>query len=245
MPSRSVLRCGYVLVMNPPELLLCDNGINKDFGHCDPKRCSGKKLQRFGMIEELKVGARFRGAVLSPKGTICVSPSDRGLVESAGLAVVECSWARLEEVPFSRIQSVNDRVLPYLIAANPVNYGKPWRLNCVEALAAALSIVGLDDMSERLLAKFGWGHSFTALNQEFIDRYRTCHSAEDVLSMQETILAELQDEYIARHPPETDGELLPRDIISPAEDSDDESTPTKNTSTVETDALGNSAVVIV
>lgn len=54
--------------------------------------------------------------------------------------------------------------MPYLIATNPVNYGKPWRLNCVEALAAAFYIVGHDDYGAKLLEKFSWGHSFWTMN---------------------------------------------------------------------------------
>jgi pre-rRNA-processing protein TSR3 len=117
-----------------------------------------------------------------PKGNLPVSPADRDVVAQAGVAVVECSWARLDDVPFGKIRSPNERlckymlmlggegilicwaVVPYLIATNPVNYGKPWRLNCVEALAAAFYIVGLNEYAEILLSKFSWGHSFWKVN---------------------------------------------------------------------------------
>ena len=36
-----------------------------DFGHCDPKRCSGKRLMRFGMMREMHVGQKFAGVVIS------------------------------------------------------------------------------------------------------------------------------------------------------------------------------------
>jgi pre-rRNA-processing protein TSR3 len=47
--------------------------------------------------------------------------------------------------------------VPFLIATNPVNYGKPWRLNCVEALAAGFYITGHDDWAEVLyVSSFAW-----------------------------------------------------------------------------------------
>jgi pre-rRNA-processing protein TSR3 len=55
--------------------------------------------------------------------------------------------------------------VPYLLATNPTNYGKPWRLNCVEALAAAFYIAGFDAYAERLLSGFGWGGSFWKVNR--------------------------------------------------------------------------------
>ena len=36
-----------------------------DFEHCDPKRCSGKKLSRHGLISCIRIGQKFRGIVLT------------------------------------------------------------------------------------------------------------------------------------------------------------------------------------
>ncbi|KAN0084623.1 protein of unknown function (DUF367) domain containing protein [Tylopilus felleus] len=166
-----------------------------DFDHCDPRRCSGKKLARLGLIKELKIGVRFRGVVVSPNATSVMSPADRDIIAKDGLAVVECSWARLGDVPFSKIASPHERLLPYLLATNPTNYGRPWRLNCVEALAAAFYITGLDQHSETLLSGFGWGDAFWKVNRAYLEKYRTCKSSEEVAAMQDTILAELANSY--------------------------------------------------
>ncbi|OCH87616.1 DUF367-domain-containing protein [Obba rivulosa] len=166
-----------------------------DFDHCDPRRCSGKRLGRLGLMEELKVGQRFRGIVVSPKGTQVISPADRDIVLKNGIAVVECSWARLDDVPFSKIASPHERLLPYLVAANPVNYGKPWRLNCVEAVAAAFYITGFNEYGDHLMSKFGWGSSFFEINKHLFARYQSCTSAAEMEQVQTQMLEEMESSY--------------------------------------------------
>jgi len=206
-----------------------------DFDHCDPRRCSGKKLSRLGLIKELKVGTRFRGIVVSPKGTQVINPSDREIVLKAGLAVVECSWARLDDVPFNKIASPHERLLPYLLATNPTNYGKPWRLNCVEALAAAFYITGFDAYAERLLGAFGWGGAFWEVNRTFFEQYKKCQDAAEVNATQERIIQELErswEEARKREPLHSEyGEDLlvanPNHRLEPDEDSEEEEVPSE------------------
>lgn len=165
-----------------------------DLNHCDPKKCSGRKLLRHGLIKNLKLGQRFPGLVLSPVGVNCVSPKDRQIIETSGIAVVDCSWARIDETPFSRMKSPHPRLLPFLIAANPINYGKPCKLSCVEAIAAALMIGGLKEEAKFYLSKFSWGHSFLELNEELLALYANCQSSEEILQVQQKYLEDNEKE---------------------------------------------------
>ena len=166
-----------------------------DLNHCDAKRCSGKRLMRLGLMRELHVGQKHPGIVVSPKAKTIISPADRELLEQYGAAVVEASWKRIEEVPWSRIGGAHQRLLPYLIAANPTNYGRPWRLNCVEALAACFAICGRPEWAEEILSTFSYGAAFLEINEAVLKRYAACKDEEGVKRAEEAWLAKIENEW--------------------------------------------------
>ncbi|GJQ13670.1 hypothetical protein GpartN1_g5461.t1 [Galdieria partita] len=162
-----------------------------DFQQCDAKRCTGRKLLRFGLVSNLDVKRTFRGIILSPEGSTAFSVQDAEIVLKYGLAAIDCSWAKLDEVPFEKLSKAQPRLLPFLIAANPTKYGKPLQLSCVEAFAAALTIMHKRDQAERLLEKFGWGNSFWQVNQSYLSAYEACATSTEVVNMQFKFLKEL------------------------------------------------------
>ena len=124
-----------------------------------------------------------------------LSQADRELLERYGAAVVECSWVRIKEVPWSRIGGKCERLLPYLVAANPVNYGRPWRLNCAEALAACFYVCGRPEWATDILQHFSYGQSFLDVNAQLLKRYAACASEEEIKTVEEKWLAKLEREY--------------------------------------------------
>ncbi len=130
-----------------------------------------------------------------PNAKRILSGADRQLLEQYGAAVVECSWVRIKEVPWSRIGGKCERLLPYLVAANSVNYGRPWRLNCVEALAASFYICGHSDWAEEVLQHFSYGKPFLEINSQLLKRYAACTSEEEVKKAEELWLEKIEREY--------------------------------------------------
>lgn len=163
-----------------------------DMQQCDPLKCSGRKLARMGFVETLTLHKRFNGLILTPEGKQCVSPQDKELVSSYGIAVVDCSWAKLENTPFGSMKGNHPRLLPYLVAVNPINYGRPCKLSCVEAFAATLYITGFKEIGEILLKKFKWGPNFFELNEELLDAYANCDCSADVIKSQNTYLKKIE-----------------------------------------------------
>ena len=72
------------------------------------------------------------------------------------------------------------RRLPTLLASNPVNYAKLHKLSSVEALAAALYIMGFKNYAGRILASFKWGETFLTLNREPLEDYSKVETAAEI-----------------------------------------------------------------
>ena len=160
---------------------------------CDPRKCSGCKLRRFGLVREV-LQVRFlpkRAVVLNPFSEVAFSPADRERVEKFGLAALDCSWEHAEKVLLKHVRGTS-RCLPILVAGNPVNFGKATKLSTVEALAAALFIVGFEEQATELLSIFKWGHTFLEINRERLESYRDACSSTEIVELQKGFMAELE-----------------------------------------------------
>jgi len=136
------------------------------------------------------VGRLPPGAViLNPFSERAFSPADCERMERKGLAGIDCSWVYANDVLklFTRRAS---RCLPYLVAANPVNYGAPTKLSTVEALSAALYIIGHKRKAERLLSIFKWGLGFITLNQELLESYAEAKDSGEIVKLQKQIMSQ-------------------------------------------------------
>jgi pre-rRNA-processing protein TSR3 len=161
---------------------------------------------KIGLMRELHVGQRHNGVIITPNGKSVVSPADRETLETYGAAVVECSWARMKEIQWGKVGGRCERLLPYLVAANSVNYGKPWRLNCAEALAAAFYICGHPDWAEQIMEPFSYGAAFLEINSSLLRKYAACADAAEVKKTEKEWMERLEREY-ADSREEGDGDM--------------------------------------
>ena len=120
--------------------------------------------------------------------------------------------------------------VPYLVAANSVNYGRPWRLNCAEALAACFSICGHEDWAHEVLTHFSYGETFLEINSQLLKRYAACTNDTEVKQAEENWMAKIEREYADNRREGVDGEKedlwkggnLNRRPIPDSDDSDEE-----------------------
>jgi pre-rRNA-processing protein TSR3 len=140
-------------------------------GQDDPKKCSANRLVK------LKLASPVYRRSQVPKGTLILNPYaskiitrlDNDSVQRYGLMIIDCSWKKAETVFSARRDE--GRKLPILLAANPINYARPGILSSLEALAAALYIVGFRKEAQEILRIFKWGPHFIELNQDPLDSY--------------------------------------------------------------------------
>ncbi|RLG48173.1 MAG: DUF367 family protein [Thermoproteota archaeon] len=149
--------------------------------HDDPKKATGARLLRRRIAKDAKKDRPRSPLVLNPKAKMLISQRDRPIVEKRGLLAVDASWRRIAEVRWPRgVQ----RLLPFLIAANPINYGKPFRLSTAEAIAAALYILGFSEEAEKVLNEFKWGPEFLRINQDRLDLYATASDSREMRELE-------------------------------------------------------------
>lgn len=161
------------------------------YGSDDPTMSTALKLVRKGLAARASLGELPRCCVLLTVFADRVfSPRDRELVERCGVAVVDSSW----KSDMSVIERVSGswrgpkRVLPALVAGNPVNYGRVSLLSSAEAIAAALYIAGFVEEAVEVLSQFKWGRTFLDLNRDLLESYRGAADVEGVLRAQAEFL---------------------------------------------------------
>ena len=128
-----------------------------------------------------------RGIILEPLCGKVFGPEDHEILLNGGSLVgLDCSWAQIES-SVERVMKqtrLKPRMLPLLLAANPVNWGKPGRLTTAEALATALSLLGREEQAMETLGSFRWGQRFFELNREPLDAYASAKTSSELVALQ-------------------------------------------------------------
>ena len=152
---------------------------------CDPRKCTVKKLEKAGFLKIFtKISQIPRNTLLlDPTAEQAFSPADKNI---RSITVLDCSWVVLDtgKVSSWRIR----RALPFLVAANPVNFGKPCVLSSIEALAAALFIMGDRQRASDILSKVSWGIRFLEVNREPLELYANAKDSTDVVKIQDLFI---------------------------------------------------------
>ncbi|MCW3140903.1 MAG: DUF367 family protein [Methanophagales archaeon] len=164
-----------------------------DAGQCDPKKCTARKLARVGVIKSVNVMRKipYKTILLVPFAEKALSPAD--IKSTSSITVFDCSWDEIAafKEALRKLKRIK-RALPYLIAANPTNYGKPFILCSAEALAAALFIVGEKEQSQYILSKFKWGDEFLRLNEDRLLAYSEAGDSSEVVEMQKVFMNDMK-----------------------------------------------------
>ncbi len=162
----------------------------------DPKKNTALRLKKHGkakLVDDLRK-APEHAVLLNPFAKKALSREDLADMQKHGLLALDCSWKQAEEAFPQLLGRTRSRALPFLVAANPVNWGKPFILSTAEALAAALYIVGEVRQARDLLSALPFGDQFFELNKNPLEDYRACETSAEVVEKQMAYLDVGEDE---------------------------------------------------
>lgn len=128
-----------------------------------------------------------KGILLDPLCGKVFGPEDHKILRCGNsLVALDCSWKQIEESveAISRRTRLIHRTLPILLAANPVNWGKPTKLSTVEAISATLYLMGEIEHAKNLLSSFNWGMEFIKLNKNPLEDYSKAKTSEELIKLQ-------------------------------------------------------------
>lgn len=159
---------------------------------CDRKKCTALKMAKNGNFKIVyHLNQIPRGSiVLNPYADKAVSQEDLNIVKQKGITGLDCSWKKIKKSSIIFKTAKYHRSLPFLVAANPVNYGKQCILSTAEAVAATFYIVGLKDIAEDIMSHFKWGPTFLVLNKELLEAYSEAKTSKDVVKAQYDFIKE-------------------------------------------------------
>lgn len=157
---------------------------------CDSNKCTGSRLLKFNLVNKVHINSKHSSIVLSPYTQKALSPEDREIGLKYGILLVDGSWNEINSKQkfFTR---GSPRALPFLVAANPVNYGKPTKLTCVEALSSTLWILGEEEQARKVLKPFKWGHAFIDLNFDRLEAYAKCKNSTELVEVQQNFMQDM------------------------------------------------------
>ena len=151
----------------------------------DPKKCSAKKLHKFGFVRLEKNIRKIpkHSILLNPFTKKSLSKEDLKVAKETGILAIDCSWKNAE-LAFKILEKTSISIaLPFLVAANPVNYGKPFKLTTLEAFSSALYILGETDHAKEILNIYKWGPHFLELNKQPLEDYRKATNSKEVIQI--------------------------------------------------------------
>ena len=151
----------------------------------DPKKCSAKKMNRMGFANLVTSPKKIynKMILLNPYSKKSLSPKDIELSKKNGLLAVDCSWKHAESVFETLSEKMVNRSLPFLIAVNPVNYGKVLKLSTLEAFAAALTILNHQEQAEKILQIYKWAPQFLTMNKEPLSEYQKAKNSTEIIQI--------------------------------------------------------------